>query len=202
MKKLLLSIVLVLASVTLFAQDFNVYVTNINGYAKGYSNAQVADLYYNYYGVPQSTLNQYYNNFDNNWGNVALALEFSRVLGIPVPDIFGVYRDGRSNGQGWGVMAQRYGIKPGSAAFHRMKNTMGRSSKTWRGIYGDYGKRKDPKVAKKGVYIFDNGVIKTGNSKKSIFQKNANSQKVNNKGNKGKGNNGRGNNGNKGRGNR
>lgn len=200
MKKLLLTLALVVASIGLFAQDFELYVTNMNRYTNGYSNSQVADLYYNYYGVPVNTLNTYYSNFGSNWGNVALGLELSRILGIPVPDIFGIYREGQSNGQGWGVMAKRYGIKPGSRQFHRMKNSMDRSYGVWGGIFGDYGKNSDPRVAKKGGYIFDNGKVKKNN--KRIFQSKGNSgnnSKIKIKANNG--NKGKGNSGNRGRGN-
>lgn len=203
MKKLFLTLALIITSIAMFAQDFDVFVTNMNGYTKGYSNNQVADLYYNHYGVPVNTLNGYYSDFGNNWGNVALGLELSRILGVPVPDIFGVYREGQSNGQGWGVMAKRYGIKPGSPAFHRMKNSMNKSHKTWGGIFGDYGKNKDAKIAKRGGYIFDDGRIKSNGNK--LFKSKGNSgnnakMKSNaNNGNKGKGNNG--NKGNRGKGN-
>lgn len=197
MKKLLLTLALAVASITMFAQDFDVFVTNMNGYTKGYSNNQVADLYNNHYGVPVNTLNGYYSDFGNNWGNVALGLELSRILGIPVPDIFGVYREGQSNGQGWGVMAKRYGIKPGSREFHRMKNSMNRSNKAWGGIFGDYGKNRDPRVAKKGGYIFDDGRVKNNGNK--LFKSKGNSG--NNSKMKSNGNKGKGNSGNKGRGN-
>lgn len=197
MKKFFLTLTLIGASITMFAQDFNVYVGNMNGYTRQYKNNEVVDLYYNYYGVPQVTLNSYYNDFDNNWGNVALGLELSRILGIPMPDIFGIYREGRSNGQGWGVMAKRYGIKPGSAAFHRMKDVLGKSQRTWGGVFGDYGKNKNPKIARKDIYIFDNGMVKMKNGKKADKQlekmiKQSNKRNKNNNGN----------NGNRGKGNR
>ena len=199
MKKLLFTFVLAVASVTMFAQNFDVFVTSMNGYTRQYNNNQVADLYFNYYGVPQATLNGYYNDFGSNWGNVALGLELSRILGIPMPDIFGVYRDGRSNGEGWGVMAKRYGIRPGSAAFHRMKNTLGKSQRDWGGIFGDYDKNKNPRIAKKDVYIFDNGVVKPKNGKvDKRFEKMVKDANKNNKGNNGN----RGNNGNSGKGNK
>jgi hypothetical protein len=33
----------------------------------------------------------------------------------------------RDHGQGWGVIAKRLGIKPGSAEFHALKGDMGKS---------------------------------------------------------------------------
>lgn len=172
----------------------------MNGYTKGYSTTQIADLYSNYYGVPASTLNQYFGNFGNDWGNVALALELSHIFGISVPEVFGIYRDGQSKGEGWGVMAKRYGIKPGSPAFHRMKNSMNYSSRTWSGIFGDYKKNKDVRIAQKNVYIFDNGVIKSskGGSKNQVKidkQRDKNNNRKNNKSSKQKGNTKKGNQG-------
>lgn len=190
MRKLLITLILAVTSITMFAQNFDIFVTNMNGYTGQYNNSQVADLYFNYYGVPQTTLNGYYAHVGNNWGNVALGLEFSRILGVPLPEIFGIYREGISNGQGWGVMAKRYGIKPGSAAFHRMKNSLGKSQREWRGIFGDYGKNKNPRIAKKDIYIFDNGVIRHKNGKmdKRFEKMVKKANKKNNKGNRGKGN--------------
>ncbi len=199
MKKLLFTFIFAVTSMTMFAQNFDIFVTNMNGYTRQYNNNQVADLYTHYYGVPQVTLNGYYSDFGNNWGNVALGLELSRILGIPVPDIFVDYRQGVSNGQGWGVMAKRYGIKPGSAAFHRMKNTLGKSQRDWGGIFGDYGKNKNPRIAKRDIYIFDNGVVKPKSGKvdkrfeKLVKKANKNYNKGNagnkaNKGSRGKGN--------------
>ncbi len=198
MKKLLISLVLIISSITLFAQDFDVYVRDMNAYVKPYSSNQIAELYNHYYGVPQKSLIGFYNDFGKDWGNVALALELSQILGIPMPDVFGVYRDGHSQGQGWGVMAKRYGIKPGSPAFHRMKNSLKKSNKNWGGIFSDYGKNKNAQIAKKSIFIYDNGIIKPnnkGDKKLKSLQKNVDKRNKNdkntrrsNKENRGKGN--------------
>lgn len=51
-------------------------------------------------------------------GDVYYACSIARSLGRPCLDIANEYdRDGR----GWGVTAQRLGIKPGSPAFHALK---------------------------------------------------------------------------------
>ena len=72
MKKFFFTLVLTVASITLFAQNFDVFVTNMNEYTGRYGNNEIAGLYNNYYGVPESTLTLYYSDFGNNWGNVAL----------------------------------------------------------------------------------------------------------------------------------
>lgn len=170
MKKLFLSLVLITASFTAFAQDFDVFVRDMNSYSRPYQNDQVVDLYYNYYGVPQATLHAYYSDFGNNWGNVVLALEFSRILRIPMPELHVIYRDGYSQGEGWGVMAKRYGIKPGLAEFHRMKRDLNRAKRSWYRIYGDYGKQKNPRIAKRGIYIYDDGMVKIKGKKDKRYK--------------------------------
>ncbi|MDD3788480.1 MAG: hypothetical protein PHO94_07270 [Petrimonas sp.] len=160
MKKLFFTFAFAIASISIFAQaEFTNYVNSMNGYTKGYSNNEIAEMYQYHYGVPQNTLTNLFSGFGNNWGNVALGLELSRVLGIPVPDVLGVYRDGQSNGQAWGVMAKRYGIKPGSPAFHRMKRMMRRSGNTWGGIFDDYGKNKKRDIAKRGGFVLGDDMI-------------------------------------------
>ncbi|QNP41496.1 hypothetical protein [Lysobacter solisilvae (ex Woo and Kim 2020)] len=52
-------------------------------------------------------------------GDVYYACALASVLGRPCRYVVDVYEADR--GQGWGVIAQRMGIKPGSAEFHRLK---------------------------------------------------------------------------------
>lgn len=200
MKKLFLTLTLAIVSLAIFAQeDFTRFVNTMNGYTDGYANDVVAEMYQHHYGVPQNTLFDLFGGAGSNWGNVALGIEMSRILGIPLPDIFDGYREGMSNGEGWGVMAKRYGIKPGSPEFHRMKRMMRRSGSMWGGIFRDYGKSKDPKIARRGGFMLDEGMIKgnNGNGKGNSMLKNndkGNGNKVNssNKGNRGKANKGKG----------
>lgn len=53
-------------------------------------------------------------------GDVYYACSLAAVLGRPCRYVVDIYEADR--GQGWGVVAQRLGIKPGSAEFHRLKN--------------------------------------------------------------------------------
>lgn len=52
-------------------------------------------------------------------GDVYFACALASVLGRPCRYVVDYYDSNR--GQGWGVVAQRLGIKPGSAEFHRLK---------------------------------------------------------------------------------
>lgn len=52
-------------------------------------------------------------------GDVYFACALASVLGRPCRYVVDYYDANR--GQGWGVVAQRLGIKPGSAEFHRLK---------------------------------------------------------------------------------
>ena len=62
MKKFFFTLALTVASLTLFAQNFDVFVTHMNEYTRRYGNTEIAGLYNNYYGVPESTLNLYYSD--------------------------------------------------------------------------------------------------------------------------------------------
>ncbi len=148
MRKLLLSFLLIVASFAISAQDFNVYINSMNGYSHGYSNQELSDLYHYRYNVPQTSILNYLGMSGNNWGNVALGMEMARILGVPVNQIFVVYRDGQRSGNGWGEVARRYGIKPGSKEFHRIKRMMSRSQNTWGMIFDDYKVNKNAKYAK------------------------------------------------------
>ncbi len=176
MKKIILTLTMAITSLLMFADDdYYRFARDVDYYSRGYSNDQVVMLYQNHYGIPQSTLIQLYGDYGNSWGNVALGLELSHFLGIPIGDVFGFYADGN----GWGVTAQRYGIKPGSAQFHRMKSIMGNKNKYWRDIYRDYDRRRDPIIARRGRIIFDDGMIIIGPSSKDIKRVNKQIEKRN-----------------------
>lgn len=53
-------------------------------------------------------------------GDVYYACTIAQVIGRPCSYVVNEWE--RDNGQGWGVIAKRMGIKPGSAEFHRLKN--------------------------------------------------------------------------------
>jgi len=49
-----------------------------------------------------------------------MCFQLSRMLNIPPERVFETYQSNR--GQGWGEIAKRLGIKPGSPEFHALKN--------------------------------------------------------------------------------
>jgi hypothetical protein len=83
-------------------------------------------------------------------GDVYFACTLAAVLGRPCRYVVDVYEADR--GQGWGVIAQRLGIKPGSPEFHRLKNGFVPTYDRWarpieldddlRRVYPDRGKGK------------------------------------------------------------
>jgi len=149
MKKGIATISLILFSVAMFAQtDYLQFSRDIRSYSDRYADDQVMVLYENHYGVPRNTLVQLFGGFGYDWGNVTLGLEISNLLGVPVGDLLGIYR-GQPQGNGWGVIAKRYGIKPGSAEFHRMKAMMSQKNRYWRDIYDDYGRNHNPGIARR-----------------------------------------------------
>lgn len=159
MKKLITAILLMLFSFVMFAQsDYQQFSRIIGSYADRYADDEVIVLYENHYGVPRNTLVQLFGGFDFNWGNVALGLEISNFLDVPVRDLIGIYQDNLS-GNGWGVIAQRYGIKPGSAEFHRMKAMMSNKSRYWRDIYVDYGRSRNPAIARRDRVFLNDKLI-------------------------------------------
>ncbi len=49
-----------------------------------------------------------------------MVFQMAELTGRPHREVLDVYRNRR--GKGWGELAKELGIKPGSAAFHRLKN--------------------------------------------------------------------------------
>jgi len=95
---------------------------DINRYARGNSDSFIEDVVASF-GVPRSLVRDYY--VDRRWapGDIYFACALARQLGRPCVEILNVYE--RDHGQGWGVIAQRLGIKPGSPAFHSLKGRVG-----------------------------------------------------------------------------
>ncbi len=72
-----------------------------------------------YYGAPRSLLVELIDQ--RRWApaDVYYACALARALSLPCVEIVREYD--RHPGQGWGAVAKRYGIKPGSPAFHALK---------------------------------------------------------------------------------
>lgn len=167
MKKLFLAFAVLIVSISAFAQNYIAFENSINRYSRSYNDNQIVVLYQNHYGIPQTILFQLFDGYGRNWGNVTLGLEISYLFGIPVFDVLEIY-DGGYNGRGWGAVAKRYGIKPGSREFHRMKSMMSKKSKYWKDVYKDYSRNHDPRIARRNRIIFANNLYIYGPSSKEL----------------------------------
>jgi len=90
----------------------------INTYGRGNPDYFYDDMYSNY-GVPRDYVRDLY--VDRRWapGDIYYACALAQLLDRPCREIVSDYD--RHPGQGWGALAKRMGIKPGSAQFHALK---------------------------------------------------------------------------------
>ena len=113
------------------AQDFvfgwnprsgDVWVDNrladVNQYGYRYRDPFIDEMT-RYYGAPRDLVSDLLIN--RRWapGDIYYACALAQVVGQPCRNVVNEWD--RDHGQGWGVIAQRMGIKPGSAEFHRLK---------------------------------------------------------------------------------
>ena len=80
----------------------------------------------NSFGAPRYVVNEYI--VDRRWapGDVYYGCALAYQLRVPCQNVLRDYD--KNHGQGWGVIAKRMGIKPGSAAFHALKGKVGKSN--------------------------------------------------------------------------
>jgi len=90
----------------------------------------------NSYGAPRYLINDLLDKRHWDPGDVYYAAALAYTAHRPLGDVTREYEN--SKGQGWGVVAQRMGIKPGSAEFHALKGQMGKSKGRW----DEHGKGK------------------------------------------------------------
>lgn len=88
------------------------------------------------YGAPRYLVNELLDKRRWDPGDVYYAAALAYTAHRPLGDVTREYEN--SKGQGWGVVAQRMGIKPGSAEFHALKGQLGKS----KGRYDEHGKGK------------------------------------------------------------
>ena len=90
------------------------------------------------YGAPRYLVNELLDKRSWSPGDVYYAAALAYGAHRPLSDAVREYDNAK--GQGWGVVAQRMGIKPGSAEFHQLKGQMGKS----KGRYDARGGRGGP----------------------------------------------------------
>lgn len=90
----------------------------INDYGRRYRDPFLDEMT-GYYGAPRPLLVELLDQ--RRWApaDVYYACAIAHALRLPCVDI--VHEYDRHPGQGWGAVAKRYGIKPGSSAFHALK---------------------------------------------------------------------------------
>lgn len=90
----------------------------VNDYGTRYREPFITEIN-QYYGAPRSLLVDLLDR--RNWspGDIYYACAIARARNLPCADIVRDYDADR--GQGWGAIAKRHGIKPGSAVFHALK---------------------------------------------------------------------------------
>ncbi|WP_242108957.1 hypothetical protein [Luteimonas aquatica] len=164
----------------------------INDYGTRYRGPFVDEVS-GHYGAPRSLVEDLLGRRGWAPGDVYYACAIARALGLPCLDIVNEYE--RDPGQGWGAIAKRHGIKPGSSAFHALKNGAVRTYDRWgypividrpvRVDWSQHGPGKAKKVA---------GAPR-GHGKPARTWDDQDKPHGNGKGNGNKGGNGKGNNG-------
>ncbi len=71
------------------------------------------------------------------------ALEIGKYSKKPIDEVLNVYSQNKS--KGWGYIAKQMGIKPGSPAFHALKNNASGKSKKVKGNSGNKGNKGNGK---------------------------------------------------------
>jgi hypothetical protein len=92
---------------------------DMNRYGSRYRDPFIDEMV-RYHGAPRDLVSDLLTR--RNWapGDVYMACSIASIIGRPCRYVVDEYD--RDRGQGWGNIAKRMGIKPGSPEFHRLKN--------------------------------------------------------------------------------
>lgn len=101
----------------------------VNDYGRGNRDYFVDDVV-NSFGAPRYLVNEMLTKRNMSPGDVYYACAMAYAARRPCADVARSYEENR--GQGWGVVAKRMGIKPGSAEFHALKNGVGTTNGRYR----------------------------------------------------------------------
>ena len=153
-KGLFLAVALATAASGVAAQDFvfnwnprtgdtwvDTRLTDINQYGYRYREPFIDEMV-RYQGAPRDLVSDLLIN--KRWapGDVYYACAIARAAGRPCREVVREWEN--DHGQGWGVIAKRMGIKPGSAEFHALKRGIVPTYDRWgRPIVIDADLRKD-----------------------------------------------------------
>jgi hypothetical protein len=99
-------------------KKFDSYLKRINEEAKGDPEGFIRRLSERH-NLPEQEIREAKEKHGLDFGETYMATVLARRSNRKVGEIAAEYK--QNQGQGWGVMAQRMGIKPGSPAFKEMK---------------------------------------------------------------------------------
>lgn len=99
----------------------DVWLGDMNRYGSRYRDPFVDELV-RYHGAPRDLVVELLTR--RRWapGDVYYACALARLIGRPCRYVVDIWE--RDHAQGWGAVAKRLGIKPGSAQFHQLKRGM------------------------------------------------------------------------------
>lgn len=103
---------------------------DLNAFARGDPDGFIDEVVRSF-GAPSPLVREYI--VDRRWApaDVYYACAIAHYTRRPCIEVIRTWET--DHGQGWGVTAQRLGIKPGSAEFHALKGHVGRSHDKWHG---------------------------------------------------------------------
>lgn len=116
------------------------WLGDVNEYGTRYREPFIDEMV-RYHGAPRSLVGEL---LDARWapGDIYYACAIAQIIGRPCRYVVGEWE--RDHGEGWGALAQRLGIKPGSSEFHRLKRGFVPTYDRWsRPIYIDHDMRND-----------------------------------------------------------
>ncbi|MDD5236301.1 MAG: hypothetical protein PHU91_01320 [Candidatus Omnitrophica bacterium] len=133
MKKLLAIVVAMLFvfSLTAYAQPTTVYkagsgdgkldtvLKELNDRAHDNTERFITDMSKSF-GVAKQNIENMVNKVKMTFADVFMTLKIADITKKSVDAVVGEYQ--KNKGKGWGVVAKRLGIKPGSKEFHALKN--------------------------------------------------------------------------------
>lgn len=93
------------------------------------------------FGAPRYLVNELLDQRRWSPGDVYMACALAYQARVPCGDVARDYE--QNKGQGWGVVAKRMGIKPGSAEFHALKGQVGKSKGKYKARGGARGEVRD-----------------------------------------------------------
>jgi hypothetical protein len=127
----------------------DVRLADINQYGQRYPGPFIDEIT-RYHGAPRSLVSELLT--ERHWapGDIYFACALAQVAGQPCRVVVDAWE--RDHAQGWGAIAKRMGIKPGSEQFHRLKRGVVPTYDRWsRPIVIDESLRADfPKRAVQG----------------------------------------------------